>query len=76
MGIYNERMSGWSYYQNTKVITFDQTRGKFWGSLEYLRVKKRGKELQTARTKKIYVQNIFKIYNIYFTYIVDEKLYN
>ena len=27
-------------------------------------------------TKNIYVQNIFKIYNIYFTYIVDEKLYN
>ena len=30
----------------------------------------------TSRTKNIYVQNIFKIYGIYFTYIVDEKLYN
>ena len=29
-----------------------------------------------SRTKYIYVQNIFKIYNIYFTYIFDEKMYN
>ena len=29
-----------------------------------------------SRTKNIYVQDIFKIYNIYFTDIVDEKLYN
>ena len=33
-------------------------------------------DLKVTYTKKMHVQNIFKIYDIYFTYIVDGKLDN